>query len=111
MDLELPLASAESIAIFILCAADLAWPSNRINFEDCVLRTINVGVEAEAEEMLVIVRIDARIYLGAPAVRIFTRVHGIGVQNTSELDLKLDRAVLVEDPVDAVLVVCGREDV
>jgi hypothetical protein len=44
-------------------------------------------------------------------VEVFAWIHGIGVQNAGKLDLKLDSAILVEDPIDAVLVVCGGKDV
>lgn len=61
--------------------------------------------------MLVVVRVDPGVDLGTPAVRIFAWVHGVGVQDTGELDLELDGAVLVEDPIDTVFVVGCSEDV
>lgn len=60
--------------------------------------------------MLVVVRIHARIDLGAPAVQVFARIAGVRIEDAGEFDFKLDGAVLVEDPVDAVLIIGGRED-
>ena len=57
-----------------------------------------------------VVSVDAWVNLGTPAVGILTGVHGIGVEDTGQLDIELDGAVLVEDPVNAVFVVGGRED-
>ena len=58
-----------------------------------------------------VVRVDAGVDLRAPAFEIFVWVHGVCVEDASELDFKLDGTVLVEDPVDAVLVICSSEDV
>lgn len=58
-----------------------------------------------------VVRVDARVDFCAPRGGLLARVEGVGVQDAGEFDLELDRAVLVEDPVDAVLVVGGGEDV
>lgn len=58
-----------------------------------------------------IVGVDARVHLCAPSLSVLTGVHGVGVQDTGQLNLELDRAILMEDPVHAVFVVCGCEDV
>lgn len=55
--------------------------------------------------MLVVVRIDAGVHLRAPAVGVFIGVHGVCVENSRELDLGLDRAVLVENPLNGILVI------
>ena len=55
--------------------------------------------------------IDAGVDLRAPFLGVLAGVHGVGIQDAGEFDLELDGAVLVEDPVDTVLVVCGGEDV
>lgn len=60
--------------------------------------------------MLVVVSVDLRVNLGSPRASILIGVHGVGVEDSSELDLGLDRAVLVEDPLAGVLVVGGSED-
>ena len=61
--------------------------------------------------MLVVVCIDSGVDFGTPALGVLTGIHGVGVQNTRKLDLQLDGAVLVEDPVDTVFIVGGSEDV
>ena len=108
---ELGLARIKCISIFVFLAANFSRSWSGIDLEYCVVRPINVGIHAQAEEMLVIVCVDAGGYLSAPAVRVLAGVHGVCVQYAGEFDLKLDRAVQVEDPVDAILVVCGCEDV
>lgn len=105
------LLGVERIPIFVLLAPDLSFPSHGIDLEDGVLRSVNVGVDTHAEEMLMVVGVDAGVDFRAPAVCVFTRVDGVGVQDTGQFDLELNSAVLVQDPIDAVLVVCGREDV
>lgn len=55
--------------------------------------------------------VDARVDLSTPALGVLTGVHGVGVENTSQFDIKLNGAVLVKDPVNAVLVVSGGENV
>ncbi|KAJ8104750.1 hypothetical protein OPT61_g10590 [Boeremia exigua] len=61
--------------------------------------------------VLVVVCVDAGVHFGAPALEVLAGQHGVGVEDAGELDFKLDRAVEVEDPVHAVLVVGGGEDV
>lgn len=55
-------------------------------------------------------RVDTGVHLRSPAVCVLVRVQGVRVQNTSQLDIQLHGTILVEDPVHAVLVVRGRED-
>lgn len=61
--------------------------------------------------MLVVVGVDPRIHFSAPAMCVLARVHGVSVEDTGKLDFKLNGAVLVEDPVYAVLVVGSSENV
>lgn len=105
------LFGVEGVAVLVLGAADLAGPTDGVNLEDGVVGPVDHGVDAQAEEMLMVVCVDSRVNFGAPALGVLTGVHGIGVEDTRQLDVELDGAVLVEDPVDAVLVVCGSEDV
>jgi hypothetical protein len=60
--------------------------------------------------MLVVVGVDLGIHLCAPRSGVLTLVESICVENTSELDLGLDSAVLVEHPLARILVVCRCED-
>lgn len=61
--------------------------------------------------MLVVVGVDSRVDLSTPAVGVLARVDGKCVKDSGKLDIQLDGTILVEYPVDAVLVVGGSEDV
>lgn len=54
--------------------------------------------------------VDPGVHFGSPALGVLAGGQGIGVEDAGQLNFELDGAVLVEDPVDAVLVVGGRED-
>ena len=105
------LFGGEGVAVGDLRTADWFWGGLGVDLEDGVVGAVDFGVDAEAEEMLMVVCVDAGVDLGAPAFGVFVRVHGVGVQDTREFDFELDRAVKMERPVDAVFVVGGREDV
>lgn len=83
----------------------------RINLEDGIVRPIDIRVDAQAEEMLVVMGVNAGVYLISPAMGVFIRVHAKGIQDASQLNLQLNRAVLVEIPVDTIFIVRGRKDV
>lgn len=42
-----------------------------------------------------VVGIDARVHFGAPAIGVFARGDGVGVENAGQFDLGLDGAVLL----------------
>lgn len=109
--LESSLLCIESVAVFILCAANFAWTACGIDLEDGIIRAIDIRIDSETEKMLVVVRVDTWVDFSAPAVSVLAWAHGVGVQNTGEFDLELNGAVLVEDPVYAVFVVGSGEDV
>lgn len=100
----------EGVAVKVLLAAHGRFAGDRIRHEHRIVGPVDVGVDAQAEKMLVVVGVDAGIYLGAPAVRVLVGIHGVRVEDARQLDLGLDGAVLVEGPGDHVLVVGGRED-
>lgn len=108
---ELGLVSVERISIFVLCTTDFTWTSSGVDLEDSILRPIDIRIYPHAEEMLVVVCIDAWVDLGAPAFSILAWVHGICIQNSRELDLKLYGTILMKDPVDTILVISSSEDV
>ncbi len=108
---ELGLVRVEGVAVLVLLAADVAGPGPRVHLEDGVERAVDVGVYAHAEEVLMVVRVDAGVDFGAPAFGVLAGVHGVGVEDPCEFDFELDGPVLVEDPIDAVFVVCRGEDV
>lgn len=104
------LLCVKGVAVIILGRAGFAGALGGVDLEDGVLGPVDVGVDAQTEEMLVVVRVDAWVDFGAPALGVLAGVHGVGVEDAGQLDFQLDRAVLVEDPVDAVLVVGRGED-
>ena len=108
--LKARLVRVEGVAVLVLRTTHGSLAGTGIDLINCVFRAVDVRVYAHAEEMLVVVRVDAGVDLCAPAMGVFARVHGVGVQNPRQLDLELDGAVLVEDPVDGVLVIRGGED-
>jgi len=44
-----------------------------------------------------------RVDLSSPFLQVFTWIHGVSVEDSREFDFELDRAVLMEDPIDTVL--------
>ena len=108
---ELCLLCVKRISVLVLCASHLAVSTRGVDHEDGVVRPVDVRVDAQAEKVLVIVCVDAGVHFCAPAFEVLAWKHGVGVQDACEFDLKLNRPVEMEDPVHAVLVVGGREDV
>ena len=106
----LRLMRIKCVAVFVLRAADLARASCGIDLEHRVVGPVDVGINPHTEEMLMVVRVDTRVYFRTPTFRVLAGIHGIRVQDPRQLDFELNGAVLVEDPVDAVLVVSGGKD-
>lgn len=107
---EFGLLGIEGVAILVLGAANFALSPDSVHLENGIVGAVDVRVYPHAEQVLVVVRIDTRVDFGSPALSILAGVHGISVENAGKLDVQLNCAVLVEDPVDAVLVVGGGED-
>lgn len=103
-------ACHEGVAVPVFLAADGGVAGHRVDFEDGVRVPVDGRVEAQAEEVLVVVRVDARVDFCAVGRGGFSLCEGVGGQDAGEFDFELDDAVLVHDPVDAVLVVAGGED-
>ena len=82
---------------------------DRIDLEDGVAGTVDVEVEARAEEVLVVRREEARLELGCGRV-LLARNASTGQDNACQFGFELDRAVLVEVPEVAVFVVVDRGD-
>ena len=100
----------KGVSVFVPFAAYRARGCLGIYLEYCVVRSVDVWVYSKAEEMLMVVGIDPWVNFCPPSVDIFSGVHGICIQDTGKFDLKLDCPVLVEDPVHAVFVICGGEN-
>ena len=108
---ELGFVRVEGVAVFVFGGANFAGAAGGVDHEDGVVGAVDVGVDAHAEEVLVVVGVDAGVDFGAPAVEVFALVAWECVQDAGELDFELDGAILVKDPVYAVLVVCCGENV
>lgn len=107
----LGLMGVEGVSMLVFGATHFTSSLPGIDLEDGVLRPVDVGIDPHAEEMLMIVSIDARVDFGTPAFGVLAGIHRVGVEDAGKLDLELDCPVLVEDPVDTVFVVRRREDV
>lgn len=101
----------KGVAILVLRAAHFARSGAGVDLKNGVLGPIDVGIDSQTEEMLVVVCIDARVHFSAPALGVFARVHRISVENAGKLDFELYCALLMEDPVHAVLVIRSGKDV
>ena len=107
----LGLVRVKSIAVLVLGAAYLSRSSSGIDLKHCIRGPVNIGIYPHTEEMLVVVGVNARIDLGAPPFCVFAGVHRVCVEDAGKLDLKLHGTILVEDPIDTVLIVRCSEDV
>lgn len=105
------LLRVERVPILVLRAADLGRAAHGVNHKHGIVGTINIRINAQTEQVLVVVCVDAGVHFSAPAVGVLAGIHGVCVEDTSELDLQLDSAVLVEDPIHAIFVVRSRKDV
>lgn len=73
------LVGVEGVAVGVFGGADGAGAGGGVGLDDGVVGAVDVGVDAEAEEVLMIVRVDAWVDFGAPAFGVFAWVHGVGV--------------------------------
>ena len=103
-------ARHEGVAVAVLFAADGGVAGDGVDFEHRVGVPVDGRVEAQAEEVLVVVRVDAWVDFRAVGSSGLAFGDGVGGEDAGEFDFELDDAVLVEDPVDAVFVVAGGED-
>jgi hypothetical protein len=100
----------ERITVSVLFASYRRVASDSVDFEHCVVVTVDRGIETQTEQMLVMMCVDAGVHLGAVGCSRLTGCERVGRENSGKLDLKLDDTVLVHNPVDAVLVVASGED-
>lgn len=107
---ELGLLSVEGVTPLVLFTANGGWATSSISLDNGVLVAVQVRIDTQAEDVLMVVRVDAGVHLSTVAVSILIGIHGVCVQDTGKLNIKLDGTVHVEDEVDAVLVVTGSED-
>ena len=76
---EFRLVRIKRIPVLILLAADLPRTLTSIDLKDGVVGPVDVGVDAQAEKVLMIMCVDAGVDLRAPPLGVFAWVHGIGV--------------------------------
>ncbi|KAI6749942.1 hypothetical protein HG531_007207 [Fusarium graminearum] len=107
---KLGLLRVEGVTVFVLWASNRCLTSDSVNHINSVVHAVDHGVHTQTEEMLMVVGVDLGIHLCSPRTSVFTLVESVGVEDTGELDLRLDCTVLVEDPLACILVVCRCED-
>lgn len=69
----------EAVAVVVLGTSDFRLTASSVYLENSILRSINVGIHPQTEQMLVVVCVDTRINFGAPALGVFSGVHRVGV--------------------------------
>lgn len=77
--IELGLLRVKGVSVKVLGGPGGRVGGDGVGDEDCVAGAVDVGVDAQAEEVLVVVGVDARVDLGAPAFCVFAWVEGVGV--------------------------------
>lgn len=108
--LQRRLLGHESVAVSVFFASHRRVAGNGVYLEHRVLVAVDRWVEAETEQVLVVMRVDAGVDLSTVRCGRLARGHCVGRKDAGKLDFKLDNAVLVHDPVDHVFVVAGSED-
>jgi len=86
----------ESVSVFIFCRADGCFVLHCIALHDRVVASVDLGVNAHTEEMLVVMCVDAWVDLSSPAECLFVGVHNVGVEDTRQFQLELNVSVGVE---------------
>lgn len=124
---ELGALGEEGVSVLVPCAPDWLVGCHGVDHEDGVLGTVDVGIDSEAEEVLVVVCIHAccgnvlalgakvtrinatltRIHLGPPPSSVFSFADGVGVQDAGQLDFRLDRPILLHHVSLALLLLSG----
>ena len=85
----------KGVTVEVLLAANRCIGRHRIGHEDGVVRAVDVGVNAKAEEMLVVLGVDSGVDLCTPTSEVLVGVHGISVENAGEFDLRLNCSILL----------------
>ena len=86
----------EGVSVFIFGRSDWSGTWHCIALDDGVFVPVELWINTETEEMLMVMRVDARVNLSSPAMGIFTGIHNIGIQNTSKFQFELDISICVE---------------
>lgn len=102
--------AVEAVSVGVLGGSNGRLGGHGIVLDDRVVRTVNLGVDSEGEDVLVVVGVDGGSDLGAVGGGDLGGVHAVGVEHARQLDLELVGAVEGEGVVEAVLVVGGGDD-
>jgi len=108
--LQSGLLGHESVAVAVFFTTNWRVAGDGVDFEDCVVVAVDGRVEAQTEKVLMVVCVNTGVDFCAIRRCGLARREGVGGQNSGKFDFELDDAVLVHDPVDAVFVVAGCED-
>jgi hypothetical protein len=93
--LQFSLLRHKTVAVAITIAAQRSITGHSIDLKDSVLVSVDRGIQTKAEQMLMVVCIDAGIYFRTVRRCDFAWTQGVSTQDTSKLDLELDYAILV----------------
>lgn len=105
-------ADVEGVAVFVArCAGWDVGSGHHVGLHDCVVLSVDLRVDAQTEEVLVQMRVDAGVDLYAPAMGVLAGVERVGIEDSCQFDFELHRAVQMERPVNTILVVGCGEDV
>ena len=101
----------EGITVLVLSRSNFARASAGVYLKDGVGRSVNIGIDAHTEQMLVVVCVDTRIDFCAPTFGVLARVYSISIQDPGKFDLELYSTILMKDPVHRIFVIGCRKDV
>jgi len=104
------LLAMEGVAVKVACLSDWDVRAYCVILHDRVVWPVDGWVDAEREQMLVVVGVESLSDLGSVWCSLLTRGERHSVQDTGELDLKLVGSIQRERVVEAILVVgCGDD--
>lgn len=95
----------ESITDTVIGMADGVFGGDDIDFGNRVVRTIDHGVNAQTEQVLVVLSIHLGSNDGSVGSSIFIQCKNLSVELTGSLDLKLDGTILIKVVVQTVIVI------
>lgn len=108
----------EAVAVWIFCTSNWCIDWDGIDHVNRVLLAIDAGVDSQEKDVLMIMSIDAcsldqysvlyhfitsgeltLLHLRTKTLEVFTRVHDKCIEDSGELDNRLNCAVLMEHPL------------
>lgn len=107
---ERRLLAVEAVAIHVLSGAQGGLRKHGVALQDGVVGAVDLGVDAQREDVLVVVGVDGWGNLGAEGGGGFAWVHAVGVEHAGQLHLELVGPVQGEGVVEGILVVGCRDD-